>query len=130
MFSKANNSDFNIRGNLKSRITYLWTGEASMLTARRVVLLDSESKEEKESFSLEIVDCFGFSQSLWSRNFNREDIADMISQIPYGITFMVEGDVAVRKGRTYFNVKKLVFPDGSPVLASPGEKGEEENDPF
>lgn len=108
------NNDFFPTGNLRSVVNYQWTGEIHRMEIKEVKTYSLNSDQAKTSYSVSILDCYGFEQSYWKRTMTIEGANVMLCQLPRNVTLRCEGTVSIRKGRTYFNVDRIVYPDGTP----------------
>jgi hypothetical protein len=124
---------FDTKGNLRSSITFRWIGEvmSTEIKIRRKVSNYYDEKE-KDYFSLVITDKYGFTCSFWRRDWSLERLRVYQSKIPYKHTLIIEGDINIRRGTTYFNIDSICKPDGTPValyvLQGLREEGEESGD--
>lgn len=122
-----NNNDFKLNGTLRTSLTFRWIGEISVMGMRNFTSYNQDGTSQ-ESWALDITDCFGWRCSFFRRGEKREAMEIMMAQLPYRKTLVIEGEVAIRKGNSYFNAKKVLWPNGEPFQfssASPGEPDEE-----
>lgn len=121
MFEKlrttSNPTEFDLRGNLKSNITFQWLGEVSQVSIREVnTFVDTENPgDKKTTYSVVVSDSFGFEMSFWKRSQGLDAAAIMAQQMPRE-TIRICGKVRVRKGLTYFNAEYIEWPNGERFL--------------
>lgn len=116
MFDPRGNESFNNRGNLKSNIKFTWLGEISQMALRQFTTFNGEGEERSVNWCLDITDSYGFKCSFFRRGASREAVEMMMQQLPYNVTLVIEGDVNIRRGNTYFNGRFFKYPDGSAFL--------------
>lgn len=115
MFDPLDRGDgFDRRGNLKSNVTFRWVGEISQMSMRRFTAYNNEGEEKSEQYALDITDSFGFKCSFFRKGATREGVEIMMSQLPYDKTLAIVGEIAVRRGNTYFNARFFRWPDDTP----------------
>lgn len=128
----VNSSDFLRNGDLRSNVSFRFCGEISDVRIRQSQIYGSnEEEKEKEregNFYLELLDHYGFTCSLFRPRMSREKAFAFAAKIPYGVTLLIEGKVCIRKGRTYFNAQRVLFPDETPVFLWSLEKEEEKEE--
>lgn len=117
MFDPRKDDVFDRRGNLRTSLTFRFCGEVTETSIRQWVkrrVLDEEEPEQK-NYSLMLSDRFGWQGSVYKRGWSFERLQAYQAKIPYGVTLIIEGDVLVRRGATYFNIDSICYPDGTPV---------------
>lgn len=115
-------------GQLRSSVSFCWCGEVASASVRRFLLYRVEEEEaSREQWALDIVDPYGFKMSYFSRGNNRERLEAISAKLPYGQTIIIEGDVSVRRGNTYFNAKRFLNPDGTSILLEKHNDGERDS---
>jgi hypothetical protein len=114
----TNKNDFNVRGSLRSIVSFLFTGEINTVSVRRRQKYETrgEEKVKSDSYYLIIEDAYGWTCSLWRANMSQETAYALAAKIPYGRTIHIEGEVSVRKGNTFFNATFVKNPDGTNIL--------------
>jgi hypothetical protein len=80
------------------------------------------------AYAISMIDDYGFLMSYWDRGQDKERAIGRMKRIPIGKTIVIEGNVSVRKGTTYFNAKTFAWPNEEPISLLPdvtdGEEGE------
>jgi len=138
MFEKG---DFDRKGNLRSNIEFTWIGEINSRVIKEVSSLRSQDletdvKQPTASYSLILTDSYGFEMSFWRRGQDLADVSSMLSVVPVGVTVRATGTVVIRKGRTYFNLVSMEYPNQQRILPliyqqeTGSEPEEGENSPF
>lgn len=114
MFPK-NENGFKKNGILASNIKFSFMGEIASMSMRQVKISKPGQEEGGEtSFSLNVCDPNGAEMSFWRRGQTQEGVLTMMTQLPLNQTLQIEGDVNIRKGHTYLNAKRILYPDGTP----------------
>jgi len=110
-------NDFDRKGSLKSLIEFSALCSVKSITVRERKRYNVDEEDSKNAeFYLVIEDDYGFQCSYFRQGLTLEKAQEIAAKIPYGRSIFLNGEVAIRKGNTYFNVKAIKNPDGSDVL--------------
>lgn len=110
-------SDFNRLGSLKSLVEFLFCGSVSSITVReKRKYREGEEEARGQEFYLIIEDSYGFQCSYFRQGMTMDKAREIAAKIPYGRTIFINGEVAIRKGNTFFNAKNFKNPDDTDIL--------------
>lgn len=119
-------SDWTRQGSLKSNVNFSFCGDVTSISIRERKRYGQDSDEAKKiEYYLVIEDGYGWQCSFFRQGLELEKAQAIAAKIPYGRTINITGDVAVRKGNTYFNAKTFLNPDGTDILLLGWQKNEE-----
>jgi hypothetical protein len=109
--------DFTRQGSLKSLVEFEFCGNVKSVSVREKSKYRQESGEaDKQEYYLIIEDSYGWQCSYFRQGLTLERAQEIAARIPYGRSIFVSGEVAVRKGNTYFNAKNFKNPDDTNIL--------------
>lgn len=115
--NQNNEQDFNRQGSLKSLIEFEFCGSVKSISVREKSKYRQESEEaDKQEYYLIIEDSYGWQCSYFRQGLSLEKAQAIAAKIPYGRSIFVRGEVAVRKGNTYFNARTFKHPDDTDIL--------------
>lgn len=110
-------SEFTRTGSLKSLVEFSFCGEVSSITVReKKKFREGEETAKSQEFYLIIEDSYGFQCSYFRQGLTMEKARDIAARIPYGRSIFISGEVAIRKGNTFFNAKTFKNPDDTDIL--------------
>lgn len=117
MSNIENGQDFTRAGSLKSLIEFSFCGSIKAISVREKSKYRQESDEaDRQEYYLIIEDSYGWQCSYFRRGLTLEKAQAIATKIPYGRTVFINGEVAVRKGNTYFNAIRFKNPDDTDIL--------------
>jgi hypothetical protein len=130
MFVTQNNEqDFNRQGSLKSLIEFEFCGNVKAISVREKSKYRQESEEaDRQEYYLIIEDSYGWQCSYFRQGLTLDKAQIIAAKIPYGRSIFIRGEVAVRKGNTYFNAKTFKNPDDTNLLIGVGQLDYEEEE--
>jgi hypothetical protein len=130
MFLERNKEDdFTRQGSLKSLITFEFCGNVKSISVREKSKYRQESEEaDKQEYYLIIEDSYGWQCSYFRQGLTLEKAQTIAAKIPYGRSILISGEVAVRKGNTYFNAIKFKNPDETDILLISLREDQESDD--
>jgi len=130
MFDVLKEQDFTRQGSLKSLIEFSFSGDVKAISVREKSKYRQESEEaDRQEYYLIIEDSYGWQCSYFRKGLTLDNAQGIAAKIPYGRTIIIKGEVAVRKGNTYFNARFFKNPDDTDILLCPlyedadGKKG-------
>jgi hypothetical protein len=128
MFETRKEQDFTRQGSLKSLIEFEFCGNVKGISVREKSKYRQESEEaDRQEYYLLIEDSYGWQCSYFRQGLTLEKAQAIASKIPYGRSIFIRGEVAVRKGNTYFNATVFKNPDDTDILLV---SLQEEDDPL
>ena len=125
------NNPFDRRGNLRTSCTFRFIGEIRLVSIRQMSIWRQAQDSEDTpltAYAISMIDDYGFLMSYWDRGQDRERAIGRMKRIPIGETIVIEGNVVVRKGTTYFNAKTFLWPDETPISLLPDVTAVEEGE--